>query len=754
MPVADVARRIERRMRAVPRAALLALALAWGAALGAQQAPAPATATLQGRVTQAGSDTGIASAAVLITGTLLHTVTEGDGSFKIIGIAPGTYTVRVLRIGFEPVSREVTLAAGDVLTLNVSLAVAPVTLAPVTVTASGFTRQVGDVPASQAVVPNTEITNRNVVTLDQVMPFVAGVTMNNGSIDIRGSSGVAGGVGSRVLVMLDSHPLLSADGGEVDFAALPLPDIERVEIVKGAYSALYGSNALGGVVNVITKPIDQQPEWLLGLRYGAWDYPEQFKFTNGTRDLVGGQVQYSSGLGQNSALRLFLDRGVSDGYTVAGEANRWLFKGAWDLNPYGQHPVSVYAVYASEDNGGFFTWKDPQHPYEPDSGTAPTDFAHSTKLSTGARIVTLSHAASQLELLPYLEYNTTKNHFIENQDFHDAMKLGLPVQFTMQIAPGHRTILGAELSHTWVTSNFLDRPPDSTVDSSLVYHPGTGDFGLFAQDEWNISQRWSASIGARMDTHSATGSTTETSFNPKLGVVYRSSTHTSWRADIARGYRAPSVIEQFVSTVQYGQRVVPNPDLVGEHAWSAEIGVTTNPVPWWWIDGALFDSEYQGLIGPGLAPGQGFAFQFENLQRARVAGLDLSTKVAVAHDVMTVQLNYMYLYTRDLDLPANFPNTWLPYRSRDNLTATFDFLGGLCGIDFRYRSRVVQVVAYPSDPRGAISILDLRAGYPVLGTLIQLRAQNVLQAKYVDVQERVPGAPRSFLLSVTKVWAH
>lgn len=747
-------RRTERRSRAATRVALATCALAWCAVLSAQEPATVAPATITGRVTQSGTDNGVSDAAVLITGTLLHTITEQDGSFRVAGISPGTYTVRVLRIGYEPQSQQVTLSAGETHALNFALAVAPVTLAPVTVTASGFTGQVGDVPASQAVVPNTEITNRNVVTLDQVMPFVAGVTLNNGNIDIRGSSGVAGGVGSRVLVMLDSHPLLSADGGEVDFAALPLPDIDRVEIVKGAYSALYGSNALGGVVNVITKPIDQTADWLIGVRYGAWNYPDQYKPSNETRDLVGGQVQFSSGLSANSAIRLFVDRGVSDGYTVAGEANRWLFKGAWDLNPFGQHPVNVYAVYASEDNGGFFTWLDPQHPYEPDSATAPTDYAHSTKLSTGARIVTLATESTQLSLLPFLEYNTTKNHFLENQDFHNAMKLGLPVQFTMQPAAGHRAIVGAELDHTWVTSNFLSRPPDSTVDSSLVYHPGTGDFGLFAQDEWSISPRWAATVGARMDTHSATGSVTETSFNPKLAVVFHGTEHTSWRASIGRGYRAPSVIEQFVSTVQYGQRVVPNPDLVGEHAWSAEIGVTTNPVPWWWIDAALFDSEYHGLIGPGLALNEGFAFQFENLQRARVAGLDFSTKIAVAQDVMTMQINYMYLYTRDLGLPSDFPNTWLPYRSRNNLTTTFDFLGGLCGIDFRYRSRVVQVVAYPNDQRGPITLLDLRAGYPVLGTLLQLKAQNVLQAKYVDVQERVPGAPRSFLFSVTKTWSH
>ena len=62
-----------------------------------------------------------------------------------------------------------------------------------------------------------------------------------------GMTGVAGGVGSRVLILLDGHPMLSADGGEIIWEALPLLDVDRVEVVKGAYSAVYGSNALGGV---------------------------------------------------------------------------------------------------------------------------------------------------------------------------------------------------------------------------------------------------------------------------------------------------------------------------------------------------------------------------------------------------------------------------------------------------------------------------------------------------------------------------
>lgn len=737
--------RANTRRRASPAAAGCVLLLLLASTVSARAQAG--SASLAGRVVAASNDSAVADAAVIVAGTLLHTTTDATGSFKFVELAPGKYTVRVLRIGFESVAQEVELAAGQETRLDLKLNAIPVTLTPVTVTASGFARQIGDVPASQAVVQQNEIQNRNVVTLDGVMPFVAGVTVNAGSIDIRGSSGIAGGVGSRVLVLLDGHPLLSADGGEVDFAALPLLDIDRVEVVKGAYSALYGSNALGGVVNVITTPIPKQQSWTLGLRYGVYDIPASDRFTNDRLDLVGGQLQFSEGIG-DGGIRLFVDRGVSSGYTQAGEADRWLLKAKYDLNPYSQHPVSAYVVYANEDNGGFFTW-DPAHPpYFAPPGTE-NDWAHSTKLSAGANVTLLADADQQLLLLPYVEYNTTKNHYSVNQDYHDALRIGLPVQYTMQVGVAHRASFGADVSGTGVTSNFLGSPVAGD-SSGAAYHPKAYDLGLFAQDEWAISRRWAATAGLRLDAHGATGSTTEVAPNPKLGVVFRETPKRSWRISIAKGYRAPSVIEQFVNTVQDGYTVIANPDLHGEKAWSGEVGVTTNVRSWLWVDCALFDSEYWGLVGPAL-----FSLdtaQFQNLQRARVSGLDFSTKFGIGGELMTMQINYMLLYTRNLDLPSNFPNTELPYRSRHNVTVTADFLHGLTGVDFRYRSRVLQVLQYTQDPRGDIAVLDLRAGYPVLGTLLQAKLQNALQAKYVNVQERTPGEPRSLLLSATKAW--
>ena len=82
----------------------------------------------------------------------------------------------------------------------------------------------------------------------------------SGQVSIRGSIGYSRGVGSRVLLLIDRFPALSADNGEIKLDAIPIDQIASVEIIKGAGSALYGTGALGGIINVITHKPAQQPK--------------------------------------------------------------------------------------------------------------------------------------------------------------------------------------------------------------------------------------------------------------------------------------------------------------------------------------------------------------------------------------------------------------------------------------------------------------------------------------------------------------
>jgi hypothetical protein len=82
--------------------------------------------------------------------------------------------------------------------------------------------------------------------------------------------------------------------------------------------------------------------------------------------------------------------------------------------------------------------------------------------------------------------------------------------------------------------------------------------------------------------------------------------------------------------------------------------------------------------------------------------------------------------------------------------ASLDLFGGLMGADVQYRSRIERVEVYETDPRAPITLVDLRMGYRVRGVILQAKASNIFQARYVDVLERIPGAPRSILFTAVK----
>jgi outer membrane cobalamin receptor len=135
-------------------------------------------------------------------------------------------------------------------------------------------------------------------------------------------------------------------------------------------------------------------------------------------------------------------------------------------------------------------------------------------------------------------------------------------------------------------------------------------------------------------------------------------------------------------------------------------------------------------------------YQFQNIARARVAGVDLGLNAELVPRAVEIQATYLLLDTEDRDTGQP-----LPYRSRHNLTGTLTLLGGLAGVDVRFRTRIEEVLAFPLDERGDVTVVDLRAGYRVWSVLWQARVANLFNRFYVDVQERNPGAPRTFVLT-------
>lgn len=686
---------------------------------------------IRGVVVDGNTGTPVAEVNVLLRATGLRGLTGVDGRFEVSPVPPGTYTVVLIHSSYRDVTREVDVSAGTVTRMEVVLDRPVFEVPALIVTANRGVTRPGDAPVSVAIMSGDEIEARNVVSLDEALPFAQGVIFNSGQMDIRGATGLARGVGSRVLMLLDGHRVLSGVGGSIEFDALPMLDIERVEIVKGPHSTLFGTNAIGGVVNVITKRPSADPETIVRAYYGVFDTPSRINFTDEQLTLRGVTAQHSRRVGDVGAT-LFLGREESDGFRQNGREERWSARIKTVFPVQSANPWEFFLNFTREDEEEFFTWLSEARPLEVDP-IELGDWTREDDLVIGVTANPIVTPNLRLQVRPHIYSAKVQNHFHDNEDFHRSTRYGTDVQLSVYPAPDHALTVGSEVAYTAVTSNFLgDDDPNVT------------DLAAFAQDEIIFSNRVRGSIGVRLDYHSASSSEEEVALNPKVGLVVQPTDRLSLRASLSRGYRAPSVSEQFTATRVFGFSVIPNFELSGESAWAGEIGATATIGDRVWLDAGIFWTEYTGLIEPAPVVGEFFTFQFQNVADARVRGLDAGLRVGVIPRKLNFAATYVLLDTEDGRTGRS-----LPYRSTHNLTASLSGWGERVAVDVRYRNRVDEVLAFPLDDRQSITIVDIRFAHRILGTDVQGKIQNLFQNSYVDVQERSPGQTRSFRLTVT-----
>ncbi len=714
-----------RRPRWLPIAVLLG---GWIAGVPGARAQAPPGA-IEGTVISLPEGVPVPQAAVLLAGTPLRALTDDAGTFRLTQIEPGAYTVRVVAFGHaESQLADVRVTPGEVNHLTIELTQTAVEVPGIVVTASRSGARIGESPASVAVLGSDEILRRNVSTLDEALPFAQGVITNAGQLDIRGASGLSRGVGSRVLVLLDGHRLMKGVGSEADLEIFPLLDVDRVEVLKGPNSSLWGTSAVGGVVNVLTSRPPERPETLFRAYYGAWDTPSQFRFTDEALSSQGLGFQHSRRIGRVGGT-LYLGAEGSDGFHQNGGHSRWQARLKTVFPGDSDRPTEAFVNFTRRDKDEFFTWLSEERPLEVDSASVG-DWLREDDVVIGVTARPVNNQSMLLQVRPQFAYNKVQNHFHDNQDFHRSSRLAADVQLSMNPSRRQAISTGVEASGTEVRSNFLGEP-------WIV------DLAAYAQDEIEISSRWHGTVGLRLDYHHARSGEPELSPNPKIGLVYRPSAGVGLRTSVSRGYRAPSASEQYTSTTQFGFRVIPNLELMGEHAWAAEVGGTAEIGGWLLLDAALFHSDYTDLIEPAPVPGEFFTFQFRNVADARVSGLDAGAQVGLFDNMLALKANYVFLDTEDKRTGST-----LQYRSRHNVTATLEVLRQLLAVDVRYRSTVEEVLAFPLDPREPITVVDLRAAYRIQSWIIMAKVGNLFQNTYVDVQERRPGPTRHFRLTI------
>lgn len=683
------------------------------------------TVLLSGKVVDSSNKEGlfgvniiINSAEELLVGKQqLGTSTDFDGNYKI-ALYPGLYNVKFVYIGFEEVENKVELVVGKPIVLDINLLPVAEIIDEVVVSAGKFEQKLSDVTVSMEVLKPKMIESNNSIRLDQAVNMVPGVDVNDGQPSIRSSTGWSYGAGSRVIILMDDLPIMSADAGDVKWNYLPIENISQVEVVKGASSALFGSSALGGVINVRSAYPTNKPVTKISYFNGVYGNPKDIRqkwwgkeFFSGNNSpfkvplreeilyfvrspMYGGLSFHHSQQFDNLDLSMGGNHFIDEGYRENDYERRSRFNTnlRYRSKSLKGLAVGVNTNFMAVDNSDFFMWKSDTNAYQ-------------SNLTLGAVVPTQGFRMNIDPFVTYFKpggskYSLRTRYFLtENVMPSDTMKNSTGNtyygEFQYQTVIAEKWNLAAGLVNSY-----------SNVNSNLFGDHFSNNMSLYAQVDVKFG-RLKVSGGLRGEYFVLDSTQTESIFDIPLGkerleipfrpvfrtgLNYAVTDQTFLRASFGQGYRFPSIAEKYTATALGMVNILPNPRLLPETGWSTEVGVKQGYRIGKWkgfADLAIYNQDINdmmeftfGVFNPvTFLPYEAtdtvipvIGFQSQNFGDVRISGLDVSASIAgkVGGYLVMGMLGYTYnnpIAKAGLDTTASSLSPVLKYRNRHSIKA-------------------------------------------------------------------------------------
>ncbi|MGA2955855.1 MAG: TonB-dependent receptor [Thermodesulfobacteriota bacterium] len=513
---------------------------------------------------------------------------------------------------------------------EVELGKAEVELGQVVVTATRTEVEISDSPQPISVITKEEIMNTPDRTIPEIIQRVAGVQINqNGPIGSISSAQIRGSEAQQVLIMIDGRRINDAQNGEFDLSNLPLTkdEIERIEVLRGGASALYGSDAMGGVINIITKSPSKDPSARVSSSFGRFGTQEYSLSTSWKPGALG--------------YGLFASGGRSDGYLPNSDYQGGTLGGRvyYDLPWKGELTLSGRNIQKEIGVPGPITMPAPSD-REKDNVTQ-LDLNYRDKIGSN---VTLDFKGWQ---------NIYRQNFNPGNPGPDV---GPPTVNKTYTTGGNFQATASIGTANLVTGGV--EAIQNRIDSSAAgIHEGTTG-AFYVQDQIEVAKPLTATLGLRYDANSLF----QNQLDPRAALLYRLPWEIRVRASVARSYRAPTFNDLFWPASAF---TAGNPNLQPEKAWSYELGGEKK-----FGDLAIFKVAgfYRDVTNLILwAPGADYVWRPSNILSAHIWGAETEL-VFHPWKGLSIPLNYSYLYPRDqsaggpiTDKPKHIINAGVEY---------------------------------------------------------------------------------------------
>ncbi|GAA3516299.1 TonB-dependent receptor [Aquimarina addita] len=612
---------------------------------------------------------------VYLSGTNVGTATNEDGRFELTNIPEGSYTLIVSSLGFKVQKKRVTVDEGTSYTFDFQLEADNNNLEEVVI--SGTMKPVSKLESTVPVeVYSKSFFKKNptpsvfesLQNVNGVRPQLNCNVCNTGDIHINGLEG------PYTFVLIDGMPIVSGLSTVYGLTGIPQSLIERVEIVKGPASTLYGSEAVGGIINIITKKPSSAPETAVESFVSSWG---EANVDLGLRYALGDKIQGLLGVNyfnfQNK-----IDNN-NDGFTDLTLQNRISVFNKLNFDRKNNKVFTVAGRYVYEDRwGGDMRWN---------SRFRGGDEIYGESIYT-SRWETFG--TYQLPLEENINFQFSANGHIQNSfygtDSYNADQYIGFGQFTWNkpIGERHDLLVGAAYRYTYYDDNtFATAASDGITNNASITHLP----GLFVQDEIRLADQHKLLLGARYDYNSIHG----TIFSPRLNYKWNSKDKSdALRFSAGNGFRVANVFTEDHAALTGAREVEFQGELQPETSWNANINyvkkITTPNNVFIGIDASAFYTYFDNRILPDYETDPNKII-YANLDGKSISqGVSVNTdivwqngfKVIAGATLMDVSVTENGERRRQL-LTESFSGVWSVSYVFKNIGLSVDYTGNVYG---------------------------------------------------------------------------
>jgi len=472
---------------------------------------------------------------VTVNNTVLGTTTDGTGHYYLKNLPIGKLTLKVSGVGYKTLEKEVITEAGKTIEINFLTQESSLSLNEVVVSANRNETNRKDASVVVGIVNPKLFAATNSVCLADGLNFQPGVRVENncnncGFTQVR----INGLEGPYSQILIDSRPVFSALSGVYGLEQIPVNMIERVEIVRGGGSALYGSNAIAGTINIITKEAlnnsfsagynyeligGNTPDNAVNLNtsivsddnkagmylYGAYRNRLPYDFNGDSFSEVTKLINHT--MGMRSFYRLGSQSKITLEYHNIHEFRRG--GNDFDLQP---HETDITEQLEHETNGGglAYNWYSPDSKHKLNAYTSVQNVFRKSYYGTGEDLNAYGRT-DNLTAIVGAQYI---------RSFEEL--LFMPSEL----------IVGGEYQH--------DDLHDQIPGYNRNLEQSTRTIGFFAQNEWKNS-RGNILLGGRLDKHNLLDKMV---FSPRITLKYNFTSDLNWRGSYSAGFRAPQAFDE------------------------------------------------------------------------------------------------------------------------------------------------------------------------------------------------------------------